>query len=188
LAFPQPSALILCIISLVLLTGLWRNGFKTPRVDSALLLWLLIGLLLGIGLSVAENFQTFQSMLSNGYSSQMKLVLILFSSSLNLLYHLGFSPVNEEPLFRGFLWGYLRQLRWKTVWILLFQAMLFTAAHIYSARQFPLMFWIFIPITALLFGLLVWRSRSIAPAILAHALVNGSIYFLLVVLILHALN
>ena len=118
----------------------------------------------------------------------MELIPVLSSSSLNLLYHLGFAPINEEPLFRGFLWGYLRQLHWKEIWILLFQTVLFTSAHIYVAKQFPLMFWVFIPTAAILFGILAWRSRSITPAIFAHAMVNGSVYFLIIVLVLHALN
>ena len=118
----------------------------------------------------------------------MQLIPVLSSSSLNLLYHLGFAPINEEPLFRGFLWGYLRQLHWREIRILLFQTTLFTSAHFYLAKQFPLMFWVFIPSVAILFGLMTWRSRSIAPAIFAHAMVNGSVYFLIIVLVLHALN
>jgi membrane protease YdiL (CAAX protease family) len=188
LAFPQPSGLALLAISSGLIVVLWRSGIKLSRFASHSFLWLVMGLAVGIFLSIAENFQTVRSMLSNGYSSQMQLIPILSSSSLNLLYHLGFAPINEEPLFRGFLWGYLRQLGWKEIWILLFQSVLFASAHIYIARQFPLMFWIFIPSAALLFGFLTWRSRSVAPAIFAHAVVNGSVYFLIVVLVLRALS
>jgi membrane protease YdiL (CAAX protease family) len=65
---------------------------------------------------------------------------------------------------------------------------LFTSAHIYLATQFPVMFWIFIPVAGLLFGLLTWRSRSIAPAMLAHGMVNGTIYVLFVLLILQSLH
>ena len=125
-------------------------------------------------------------MLLNGSSQGGTLIPVLYSTSLNLVYHLGFAPINEEPLFRGFLWGYLRQLPWKESWILFFQAFLFTSAHVYYATQFPLRFWILIPLAGLLFGLLTWRSRSISPTILAHGLVNGSVY-LPIVLILKSL-
>jgi membrane protease YdiL (CAAX protease family) len=188
LAFPHPSGLALWVISFGLAVALWRSGFKPSRFMARSLTWLLIGFVVGVVLSIMENFPTVRSMLTNGYSSQMELMPVLSSSGLNLLYHLGFAPINEEPLFRGFLWGYLRQLRWKETWILFFQAALFTSAHIYIAKQFPLMFWVFIPIAAILFGVLTWRSRSIAPAIFAHAMVNGSVYFLIIILILHALN
>lgn len=188
LAFPHTSGLALWVISLGLILALWRSGFQLSRAPYHSFLWLMIGLGVGILLSISENLQTFRSMLSTGYSSQMQLIPVLSSSGLNLLYHLGFAPINEEPLFRGFLWGYLRQFRWKEIWILLFQTALFTCAHVYIAKQFPLMFWIFIPAAGLSLGLLAWRSRSIAPGILAHAMVNGSIYFLLSVLILHALH
>ncbi len=186
LAFPQPFGWALWIISLGLILALWSSGFRPTRVTARSLLWIFAGLFIGIFLSITENFQTFRSMLYNAYSThpQTQLTTVLYSTSLNVLYHLSFAPINEEPLFRGFLWGYLRQFKWRESLIWLFQTLLFTSAHIYLARQFPVMFWIFIPVAGLLFGLLTWRSRSIAPAILAHGVVNGSIYVLIVLLIL----
>ncbi|HLO15001.1 MAG TPA: type II CAAX endopeptidase family protein [Anaerolineales bacterium] len=183
LAFPSPTGLMLWAISLGLIIALWRSGFQPAHISSQTLGWLAIGLLSGACVSIAENLIIFQSMLSTAHSQQTPLTPVLLSTSLNLLYHLGFAPINEEPLFRGFLWGYLRQLKWTEIWIWLFQAVLFTSAHIYLAQQFPLAFWIFIPGAALLFGLLTWPSRSIAPAILAHAMINGSMYVLASILI-----
>ena len=184
MAFPRPMGFALWAISLGLIIALWRSGFKPNRITTRTITWLILGLLLGAGLSILENYQIFHSMLLNRSSSQGILTPVLYSTSLNLIYHLGFAPLNEEPLFRGFLWGYLRQFHWKESWILFLQAILFTSAHIYFASQFPLRFWVFIPLAGLLFGLLTWRSRSLTPAILAHGLVNGSIYLLIVILIL----
>ena len=184
LAFPRPMGLALWGISLATLAALWRSGRRLALPDASSLTWLGVGLLVGIFLSIVENLQTFQSMLS--YSPdhlQAQLRPLLYSASLNILYHLGFAPVNEEPLFRGFLWGYLRQLKWNAPVIWIFQALLFTFAHVYLAGQFPLRFWVFIPCAGLLFGYLAWRSRSIAPAMLAHAMVNGSMYLLIIVLL-----
>jgi len=186
LAFPYPFGSALWIISLGLITALWSSGFRPTRVTARSLLWILAGLLIGICLSIAQNFQTFRSILYN--APQTQLTTALYSTSLNLLYHLSFAPINEEPLFRGFLWGYLRELKWRENLIWLFQAALFTSAHIYVARQFPVIFWIFIPVAGLLFGLLSWRSRSIAAGMLAHGVVNGSIYLLIVLLILQSLH
>ncbi len=40
----------------------------------------------------------------------------------------------------------------------------------------------------LLFGWLAWRSRSVASGMLAHAMVNGSVYLLIAVLLLQSVN
>jgi membrane protease YdiL (CAAX protease family) len=187
MAFPRPLGLGLWVVSLGLGAALWRGGFKPARAGSRSLLWLAVGLLLGIGLSIAENFPAFLATLSAPHPPQTGTPL-LSSAALNILYHLGFAPINEEPLFRGFLWGYLRQLKWRENLIWLFQAVLFTSAHVYFAAQFPLMFWVLIPLAGLLFGLLAWRSRSIAPAIFAHAMVNGSAYLFFAVLLIRSVN
>jgi membrane protease YdiL (CAAX protease family) len=177
LAFPRPFGLPLWAISIGLVIALSKNGFKPVRTSARSLLWLAVGLFAGIGISIAENLSVFLSALGHlqGPASTSR----FFSSGLVLLYHLGFAPLNEEPLFRGFLWGYLRQSKWREMGILFFQAVLFTSAHVYFASQYPLTFWVLIPCTAILLGLLTWRARSIAPAIFTHGLVNGSVYVLL---------
>jgi membrane protease YdiL (CAAX protease family) len=88
------------------------------------------------------------------------------------LYQLGYAAVTEEPLFRGFLWGYLRNLGWREVWIWLFQAGLFWLSHFYYFSRMPISFWL-VPIGALILGALAWRSRSIATSMAAHAAMNG---------------
>lgn len=172
LAFPRLPGLLLWGISLGLVFALGKGGFKPARLSHQSLSWLTTGLFVGAGVSVLENLSAFLPGLGNSTGSSS----LLGSSSLVLLYHLGFAPINEEPLFRGFLWGYLRQSQWKAPPILFLQTLLFTVAHVYFANQYPLTFWVLIPIAALLFGILIWRARSIAPAILAHGLVNGSVY------------
>ena len=172
LAFPYLPGLLLWGISLGLALALGKSGFKPARLSHQSLSWLIAGLFVGAGVSVLENLSAFLPGLRNSTGSSS----LLGSSSLVLLYHLGFAPINEEPLFRGFLWGYLRQSRWKEIPILFLQALLFTVAHVYFANQYPLTFWVLIPIAALLFGILTLRARSIAPAILAHGLVNGAAY------------
>jgi hypothetical protein len=77
------------------------------------------------------------------------------------------AAIDEEPLFRGFLWGYLRDLGWKEKWILIFQAFLFWTIHINYWNKFP--FIILLPFLGLLLGILAWRSRSIATSMAAHA-------------------
>jgi membrane protease YdiL (CAAX protease family) len=78
----------------------------------------------------------------------------------------------EEPVFRGILWGYLKERNWPGVRILVVQAALFWIAHIYHAVRFPLAFWIGVPFFGLLFGVVARRSRSAAASMLAHAAAN----------------
>jgi membrane protease YdiL (CAAX protease family) len=175
LVFPSIPSLMIWTASVTLAISLWRGWVKIPRISAAMWSWLVIGFFAGVCVSILENFASFQSILSNdGHLFS----LIAKSASLNMIYHLGFAPINEEPVFRGFLWGVLRARKWKEGSILIFQTILFTSAHLYFAKQYPLMFWVFIPAAALLFGVLTMRSRSISPAMLAHGMINGSAYVL----------
>ena len=187
LAFPRPAGLMLWAISIGLFLALWRSGYRPARLSSTTFGWLALGLLIGVLVSVLENLRPFQSAFANIHAQPMNLTLLFTSTGLNLLYHLGFAPIVEEPLFRGFLWGCLRQIKWKEGWILAVQAGLFTLAHVYFASQYPLMFWVYIPVSALLLGLFAWRSRSLAPGMLMHALINGSAYMLVLGLFTHFL-
>jgi len=176
LVFPGFPSLMIWAASIALGVSVWRSGVKFTHLTASTWMWLGIGIGAGICVSILENFASFRSILSSNQSAFFPLVVK--STSLNLLYHLGFAAINEEPLFRGFLWGVLRQRKWNEGWILIFQTILFTCAHVYFAKQFPLLFWVFIPGAALLFGLLTMGSRSISPAILAHGMINGSAYVL----------
>jgi membrane protease YdiL (CAAX protease family) len=95
------------------------------------------------------------------------------------VYHLGFASISEEPLFRGFLWGYLRRLGWKDIWIWPAQAAIFMSAHLYFIDALPFEFWIVVPLAGLILGLFAWWSRSIAPGMMAHAAFNASVYLIL---------
>jgi membrane protease YdiL (CAAX protease family) len=176
LAFPHPAALLIWAISIGLAGTLYNAGFNAGRFQTRDLAWLGVGLLAGLAVSVCENLQPFRSALGSPHPQSTGFLPMLASTGMIWLYHLGFAPINEEPLFRGFLWGALRRLRWKEIWIWLFQAVVFTLAHIYFAPQHPLLFWLYIPGAALLLGWLAWRSRSIAAGILAHAMINAATY------------
>lgn len=82
-------------------------------------------------------------------------------------------PVAEELLFRGSLWAACR--RFLPVWItVLVTAALFTVAHqwlVYSGHRVTYVY--AIAGAGLLLGLLRARTGSLAPCMLAHALMNG---------------
>lgn len=79
----------------------------------------------------------------------------------------------EEPLFRGLLWGYLKLLGRPDWVILLVQSLLFFAAHAYYATPGLYANWFSTLLMGLLFGLSAWKTRSILPSMVAHAVVNG---------------
>jgi membrane protease YdiL (CAAX protease family) len=98
---------------------------------------------------------------------------LLAPVAMSFPYQLGYAAVTEEPLFRGFLWGYLRKSGWKEIWIWLTQAGLFALGHIYYLNKAPLSFGIIVPVGALVMGLFAWRSRSIATSMAAHGAMNA---------------
>jgi membrane protease YdiL (CAAX protease family) len=92
------------------------------------------------------------------------------------VYQLGYAAVSEEPLFRGFLWGGLRRAHVREFWIWLIQAVLFTTAHLHLLNTpQPVLFFSLTFINALLFGLFVWRSRTLAASLGMHGFANGSV-------------
>ncbi len=98
---------------------------------------------------------------------------ILVSAVPSFFYQLGFAGITEEPLFRGFLWGYLRKAGWRERWIWICQIVLFTLGHVYYLHTAPISFWIVVPVNAAVLGVLAWRSRSIATTMACHAADNA---------------
>lgn len=79
----------------------------------------------------------------------------------------------EEPLFRGFLWGELRERGWEENHIWLFQALLFALGHIYYLGTANLSFFVIVPLGALILGFMAWRSGSIGTSMLFHGIGNS---------------
>lgn len=88
------------------------------------------------------------------------------------LLQLSFAAIMEEPLFRGFFWGYLRKYNLSDITICIVQAFLFWFGHIYYIDT-GLNFWIFHPIAAFLLGLIIVKTKNIVYSLSAHALVNA---------------
>lgn len=85
------------------------------------------------------------------------------------------AAVFEEPLFRGFLWGYLRRVRWKDGWICLFQAILFTLGHVVYLQTEPIGPWfIRMMLPSLVIGFIAWRAKSIFASMVTHGMFNAS--------------
>jgi membrane protease YdiL (CAAX protease family) len=86
-------------------------------------------------------------------------------------YQLSSAAISEEPLFRGFLWGFLKDKGVKSLWICLIQAGLFWVGHIYYIGT-GINFWVVQPLGALLLGLIVWKSKSITHSMIVHSSIN----------------
>jgi membrane protease YdiL (CAAX protease family) len=165
LAFPGIPSLMIWIIAIAFAVGIWRKRSKLPSIKSRDIGWLLIGIIAGlltmIVLSYPMSFQVLEG-------AKHENILIGF------FYQIGQAAISEEPLFRGFLWGFLKKLKWREVWIWLFQAGLFTFSHIYYVNTYPISFWIIVPVCSLVLGWLAWRSRTITSSMVAHGMMNGS--------------
>jgi len=80
--------------------------------------------------------------------------------------------VIEEITFRGLLWMFLSRLQLQELKILIIQATLFWFFHINYMFAYPTLFWVIIPVSSILLGIIVWRSKSITPSTIAHILTN----------------
>ena len=174
LAFPNPPSLLIWIISIGIVLSLRRSHTPLPKLSKNSFGWFGVGILVGLFTvllwAYPMSLQVDKSLINGNPDLKS-----LFSSDvlIRFFYQLGYAAVSEEPLFRGFLWGYLHKVGWKTVWIWLFQAGLFALGHIYYINNLPISFWFIVPTGALILGALVWRSKTISSCMAAHAISNA---------------
>jgi membrane protease YdiL (CAAX protease family) len=85
------------------------------------------------------------------------------------------NAVPEEFLFRGFLWGFMRQAGLSDFSILCIQAILFWVGH-YWYWDMPIA-WIRVLFGGLLYGAVAWRTKSLFLSAIVHAGWNCSSVF-----------
>ena len=153
-----------------LFAAMRRKQARFPAPPSGVLRWALLGGLLGV---LAELMVLYLRLNPpQGRSTEPATLGFLFFA---VIIQMTNAAVWEEPLFRGFLWGYLRLAKWKNVWIWLFQAGLFTLGHVYYLRVEPFGSWfVRITIPALTLGLIAWGARSIAASMVTHGFFNAT--------------
>lgn len=156
------------VVSICLLVALMIKRTKLrKRSVKEILLWLLISIITGLLFGVVSGA------IISLQGSRGSVAPSFYHLIRGFVLQLGNAAVIEEPLFRGFLWGFLRSLKWKEFWIWVFQALLFMVGHLYYFGVANYSFWIVVPLCALVLGLLVWRSRSIGTSMIAHGLINS---------------
>lgn len=178
LTFPHPASLLIWLAALLLAVSLEPAARDHAPVGWTTATWVAFGLLAGLSLSALANLDAFRHA-----QNLVPLPALSASAGLAFFYQMGFAAVSEEPLFRGFLWGYLRRVGWSDARVWLSQALLFMLAHLYFINALHIQFWLIVPAGGLILGLFAWRSRSIAPGMLAHAAYNSGAY----VMVLNAL-
>jgi hypothetical protein len=67
MAFPNVPSLAICGTSILLALSLWRGGYQ-PFIAPNSTRWILVGICVGAGLSIAENLPAFRSTLSGAAS------------------------------------------------------------------------------------------------------------------------
>lgn len=128
------------------------------------LLWILIAIILGATFKIVMGYLN-DMFRVNGKSISL-FVYLFTSQTMN-------AAILEEPLFRGIMWKYLRNLNLNAFWICTIQALCFMLGHIYYFDNYKFSFWILVPLAGLLLGFIAWRSRNITSSIVAHGIINS---------------
>ncbi len=170
LVFPHWPSFSFWLIAIGLIIALRCSRTSLPGITKTSLAWLGLGLVVGLLLDLLLMYPlSFQVDTSINFPIQKTLRGI----PLNFLSQISSAAIDEEPLFRGFLWGMLLKSGWKNVWIWLFQTALFVIGHLFYLNGSLLSLWLYVPIAGLVFGALVWRSKTIASSMATHALSNA---------------
>ena len=134
--------------------GMEKNGWKVPKSASA---WIACGLLFPLWLLLDANG------LRLGAVDWWSLPSILaFNFAIGVLW--------EEFIFRGVMWETLTKMGWRVPLVLTAQAAIFTAAHLASPHSTVFYGQAFLMGATL--GFARWKSGSLVPGLIGHALIN----------------
>jgi membrane protease YdiL (CAAX protease family) len=171
-AFPRPLSLPFFIIAILLAVLLARKIVRPARATKKGLIW--VAASCGFGILFAGCLSILLVSLARYPVGPFPGFIALIAP----IYQIGYA-VPEEALFRGFLWGGLKKAGVKDWWILIIQAVLFVAGHIfYLNLQHAVLNLSIVFLFALAAGIIAWRSRSIASSMAFHGFYNGSAIFL----------
>ncbi|MBN1451088.1 MAG: CPBP family intramembrane metalloprotease [Anaerolineales bacterium] len=173
---PSVYALILyggyILASLVTVWVIWKLSTAARLQYRRSLPGIVAGIIVGLVCGVASGFIIAQQDMLLGLE-RLEAATSLGSVLVLILHQASFAGLAEEPLFRGFLWGYLKKAGWNENKILVYQAALFSLAHL---QYLFAGYWGSLLLTFLLgliLGWLVKRSRAISATVVGHGLING---------------
>lgn len=156
--------IVVAVILLIVL--IFTHPFIYKEKLKCSLKWLFISIIAGILFATIMGI-TYQSF-TNHTTMEASLPIFIYL----LITQLNNAALSEEPLFRGFIWGYLKKRNWKEHWILLFQASIFSLGHIYYLPDLPIAF-LGTFAAGLVLGFIVLKSKSISTSIIVHGLINS---------------
>lgn len=125
--------------------------------------WVIISLIV---LSLIPTiFGVWQSGMTISWSGKMDIFNSAFKANITQV-------VIEEFVFRGMLWMFLRNFNLEGGPVIIIQAFLFWFIHQFYFFSNPVVFWIYLPVQSIFYGIIVWRAKSITPSFWAHFLNN----------------
>jgi membrane protease YdiL (CAAX protease family) len=133
---------------------------------------ILLGLVIGFSLVVIRY--TLENTFEIGTLSLSQVIATILQFSLSITYYFAKSAVLEEPIFRGYLYGYLTNRRVKFISYLIIQTIIFMICHMNYINR-PVTFWVVLPISSIILGVSAKISKSLILPIWIHTLINSSI-------------
>lgn len=163
---------IIGLAGVLLFVSLVLNWRRLPKTNFKwLTISIITALIILIPITLIEFLQKIIFIQVNEYNAPSKYGLLLDILQ-KTIYNLSFNAPIEEILFRAFLWGYLKKMKWDSTKIFLTQGGLFWVSHIGKIVESPLTFFISIPILTYTVSKLAKESQQISPSIISHLIVN----------------
>ena len=162
LLFLTASACVIAIVAFII---------KRPEMMKTNLRWALIGIVFGV-IAVVFLAQS-ELLLRNTWLAPHYLQnSLVISALIHIQNEFSFTSLHEEILFRGFIWGYLREYGWKENKIAWAQGILFWFSH-FGNLVTPFSFFVAVPIVTMISSQLTKRSKQVFPSILSHTIMNA---------------
>ena len=158
-------------VAVIVLIFFWKSKKELTR-QRFFNKWFFLAVVVGIVLAVLEmRLDPIQNNKTiDGISTTTAIYYFFYYSH----HAIGSAGIFEEPVYRGFLWGFLKNIGLSDGQTLVAQAGLFWISHINYIHH-PFTIWITTPIMALVLGFLALKSRSIIPPMIAHVTYNAFI-------------
>ena len=160
------------IISIILFLKL-RQYFTLIKTPPDVVRWVRIAVIFTIGINTFFAFLVYLTA-SEDLIWFSNIFVLLISVPLVFVDQFSHAVMLEEPLYRGFFWGYLRSIGWKDKKIWIAVSGLFWISHLSTITNLYSLL-VITPIISLLLGYFVLRSRSILPSMVAHAVYNAMV-------------
>jgi membrane protease YdiL (CAAX protease family) len=164
----------------ILFIRIITKKISLSRVKWLDLKWMIVGAIAGTLVSLFIAY-LYISLFGFSIPPQDTSPYALFLTFLALLLMHCKGVVLEEIIFRGLLFGYLKKETTNEKQALFIQFMLFWAFHFEYIWSTPFSFWVSVPISAFVFSLIYWYSRSLPSSIAVHLFTNifMTIFFVL---------